>query len=101
MASTNPARGMRDFLPADVRKHEYVIGIIKEVYQSYGFEPLERVEAFQKTIRGDDTSVEVSAILAVNEILDRLGVKNFAIYLSHSDVLAGILEAVRVPEALQ
>lgn len=41
MATTNPARGMRDFLPADVRKREYVIGIIKEVYESYGFEPLE------------------------------------------------------------
>jgi histidyl-tRNA synthetase len=41
MASTNPARGMRDFLPADVRKREYVIGIIKQVYESYGFEPLE------------------------------------------------------------
>lgn len=32
---------MRDFLPSDVRKREYVIGIIKEVYKSYGFEPLE------------------------------------------------------------
>lgn len=32
---------MRDFLPADVRKREYVIGIIKEVYENYGFEPLE------------------------------------------------------------
>ena len=32
---------MRDFLPADVRKREYVIGIIKQVYESYGFEPLE------------------------------------------------------------
>ena len=41
MASTNPARGMRDFLHADVRKREYVIGIIKSVYESYGFEPLE------------------------------------------------------------
>src|SRR4051812_12398702 len=41
MASTQPARGMRDFLPADVRKRDYVIGIIKEVYESYGFEPLE------------------------------------------------------------
>ena len=41
MASTKPARGMRDFLPADVRKREYVIGIIKDVYESYGFEPLE------------------------------------------------------------
>ena len=41
MASTKPARGMRDFLPADVRKRNYVINIIKEVYESYGFEPLE------------------------------------------------------------
>jgi histidyl-tRNA synthetase len=32
---------MRDYLPADVRKREYVIGVIKEVYESYGFEPLE------------------------------------------------------------
>src|SRR2546423_10949155 len=36
-----PARGMRDFLPADVRNREYVIGIIKSVYERYGFEPLE------------------------------------------------------------
>jgi histidyl-tRNA synthetase len=41
MSKTQPARGMRDFLPADVRKREYVIKIIKEVYESYGFEPLE------------------------------------------------------------
>ena len=43
MASTKtqPARGMRDFLPDDVRKREYVIGVIKEVYERYGFEPLE------------------------------------------------------------
>lgn len=39
--NTNPARGMRDFLPADIRKRNYVIGIIKEVYEKYGFEPLE------------------------------------------------------------
>jgi histidyl-tRNA synthetase len=39
--STNPARGMRDFLPVDVRRREYVIEIIKRVYQSFGFEPLE------------------------------------------------------------
>ncbi len=38
---TQPARGMRDFLPADVRRREHVIGIIKEVYERYGFEPLE------------------------------------------------------------
>jgi histidyl-tRNA synthetase len=40
-AKTQPARGMRDFLPVDVRKREYVIGVIKSVYERYGFEPLE------------------------------------------------------------
>ena len=39
--STKPARGMRDFLPADVRRRSYVIDVVAEVYQSYGFEPLE------------------------------------------------------------
>ncbi len=38
---TRPARGMRDFLPEDVRRREYVIGVISEVYRRYGFEPLE------------------------------------------------------------
>jgi histidyl-tRNA synthetase len=38
---TQPARGMRDFLPADVRRREYVIGVVREVYERYGFEPLE------------------------------------------------------------
>src|SRR5512138_1572345 len=41
MQRTEPARGMRDFLPADVRRREYVIAIIKRVYERYGFEPLE------------------------------------------------------------
>ena len=41
MSKTQPARGMRDFLPEDVRRREYVIGIVKEVYERYGFEPLE------------------------------------------------------------
>ena len=83
MASTNPARGMRDFLPSDVRKREYVIGIIKEVYESYGFEPLENIEiSFKKTLDADSKSVEANAILAVNETLKRLGIQNFAIYLS-------------------
>ena len=40
-AKTQPARGMRDFLPADVRRREYVIGVVKQVYERYGFEPLE------------------------------------------------------------
>lgn len=41
MTRTDPARGMRDFLPEDVRRREYVIGTIKRVYERYGYEPLE------------------------------------------------------------
>jgi histidyl-tRNA synthetase len=32
---------MRDFLPEDVRRREYVIAVIERVYERYGFEPLE------------------------------------------------------------
>ena len=32
---------MRDFLPEDVRRREYVVAIIRSVYDRYGFEPLE------------------------------------------------------------
>ena len=39
--NTHPARGMRDFLPEDVRRRQYVIGVIADVYERYGFEPLE------------------------------------------------------------
>jgi histidyl-tRNA synthetase len=32
---------MRDFLPADLRRREFVIRVIKQTYERYGFEPLE------------------------------------------------------------
>jgi histidyl-tRNA synthetase len=32
---------MRDFLPEDVRRRQYVIEIVRHVYERYGFEPLE------------------------------------------------------------
>jgi histidyl-tRNA synthetase len=41
MSRTEPARGMRDYLPEDIRRREYVIGVIRRVYERYGFEPLE------------------------------------------------------------
>src|ERR1700682_61696 len=39
--STKPPSGTRDFLPADVRRREYVMGVVRDVYERYGFEPLE------------------------------------------------------------
>ncbi len=41
MAATQPARGTRDFLPDDVRRREYLVRIVRDVYERYGFEPLE------------------------------------------------------------
>lgn len=186
MSKTQPARGMRDFLPADVRKREYVIGIIKQVYESYGFEPLEtpsvenletlmgkygeegnqlifkilkrgekldvasgeladlalrydltvplaRVVAnyrndlpkffkryqIQPVWRADrpargryrefyqcdvdaigsnSMTVEAEQIMAVSEILRRLGFSDFSIRLNHRQVLADILDTAGVPE---
>ncbi len=39
--STSPPRGMRDFLPLEVHRRFYAIEIIRGVYESHGFEPLE------------------------------------------------------------
>jgi histidyl-tRNA synthetase len=39
--STQPARGMRDFLPDDVRRRRHVLDVVTRVYERYGFEPLE------------------------------------------------------------
>src|SRR4051794_23516069 len=39
--STKPPGGTRDFLPAEVKRREHVTGIVRQVYERYGFEPLE------------------------------------------------------------
>jgi histidyl-tRNA synthetase len=43
MAKVNVSlpQGTRDFAPAVLRKRQYIIGIIKSVFELYGFEPLE------------------------------------------------------------
>lgn len=33
-------KGMRDFLPADMIKRDYVFGVVRDVFHLYGFEPL-------------------------------------------------------------
>ena len=39
--STKPPSGTRDFLPDDMRRREHVMRVVRDVYESYGFEPLE------------------------------------------------------------
>jgi histidyl-tRNA synthetase len=39
--STKPPAGTRDFLPDDIRRRQHVIGVVRAVYEQYGYEPLE------------------------------------------------------------
>jgi len=68
---------MRDFLPSDVRKRNYVIGIIREVYESYGFEPLETpsIENIETLMGkyGEEGNQLVFKILKRGEKLDIAG----------------------------
>ena len=69
--STQPARGMRDFLPEDVRRRDYVVGVIRSVYDRYGFEPLETpaVENIETLVGhyGDENSKLIHKILKRGE----------------------------------
>lgn len=41
MITPRTLKGFRDFLPEEARKRQYVIDILRSVFESYGFEPLE------------------------------------------------------------
>lgn len=41
MINAKTLKGFRDFLPSEARKRQYVIDTLKEVFELYGFEPLE------------------------------------------------------------
>ena len=41
MVKFQTVKGMRDFLPEDMIKREYVISSIRRIFEKYGFDPLE------------------------------------------------------------
>jgi histidyl-tRNA synthetase len=46
-------KGMRDFLPGEMLKREYVFGVVREVFHLYGFEPLQTpVLELRETLMG-------------------------------------------------
>jgi histidyl-tRNA synthetase len=46
-------KGMRDFMPAEMLKRDYVFGIVREVFHLYGFEPLQTpVMELRETLMG-------------------------------------------------
>ena len=40
-AVTKPPRGTRDFLPSELHQRQHAVGVIRDVYQAHGFQPLE------------------------------------------------------------
>ena len=74
-ANTNPVSGTRDFLPLDVLRRKYVVGVIESVYQSYGFEPLETpaMERLETLLGkyGEEGDQLIFRILKRGEKLDR------------------------------
>ena len=41
MTKLQTLKGFRDFLPIEAKKRQFVLDILKQVFESYGFEPLE------------------------------------------------------------
>ncbi len=41
MSKPSIPQGTRDFSPVEVRKRQYIFGVLKEIFEQYGFQPLE------------------------------------------------------------
>ncbi len=72
----NPPRGMRDHLPADKRRREGVLSVIRGVYRSYGFDEIE-TPVVEESSRlhsglGGDNEKQVFAVLRRGLDLDDL-----------------------------
>ncbi|MCB0041727.1 MAG: histidine--tRNA ligase [Caldilinea sp.] len=73
--NTEPLSGMRDFLPLDVLRRDYVTETVKRVYQRYGFEPLETPTMERLTTLlgkyGDEGDQLIFRVLKRGEKLER------------------------------
>lgn len=67
VASVNPPRGMRDFLPADKARRERVLAVIRDRYRAHGFDEIETpvVEEYARLhagIGGDNEKLSFSVL---------------------------------------
>jgi histidyl-tRNA synthetase len=76
MTRSKPPSGTRDFLPVDVARRRHVIGIIREVYERYGFVPLETpaIENLSTLLGkyGEDEDRLIYRLLRRGEALERV-----------------------------
>lgn len=71
-------KGMRDFSPIQMRKREYLIDIIKDCFENYGFEPIatpsmENLESLTGKY-GDDGEQLIFKILNSGDFLSKLNI---------------------------
>jgi len=65
--NTRPPSGTRDFLPDDIRRREHVIGVVRTVYERYGFElvsPLQKTSLLRTYWTISERQIETSVVLA-------------------------------------
>jgi histidyl-tRNA synthetase len=77
-----PVTGMKDILPAEMQVRDYVTGLIKETYKSFGFSPIETpcVEHIENLCskQGGDNEKLIFKIMKRGEKLDLAGAESEA-----------------------
>lgn len=77
-----PVKGMKDILPAEMQLRDYVTGLIKETYKSFGFSPIETpcVEHIENLCskQGGDNEKLIFKIMKRGEKLDVEGARSEA-----------------------
>ena len=99
---TKPPKGTRDFLPEDLRRRSYVTGVIREVYESHGYVPLEtptyeRLETLLGKY-GDEGDQLVFKILHRGQPLVE-GIRNAAEFIQQPDVVTVGRSGETAPQA--
>lgn len=77
MATVNPPRGMRDFLPADKARRERVLAVIRERYRAHGFDEIETpvVEEYDRLHAGIGGDNEKLSFNILRRGLDADGIR--------------------------
>lgn len=63
-ASARTPKGMRDFLPADMLKRQYVFDTVRDVFESFGFEPIDTpVLEMRQTLMSSDYGEDAEKLI--------------------------------------
>ena len=85
--------GMRDFSFLEVRKREYIINILKELFELYGFSPLETPSMEKRDVLfgkyGDDGDKLIYQILKSGNFLSKVeNIDNLEDYKKCSNLIS-------------